>query len=200
MAIAFSFLAKTEGLHSVPRLQAQLNEALAENEKLTKDNDDLTKKLTDATNKLYRLERFLDRIQIDVATLRPRGDTIPIDVSHTYVLSKTGGGAPGHPLCALKSHYLFNFYLLSDMWIRGEQIWGEDDALAVSHRPGIGPLSSGAPLSLDEFRTSAEALSSETLATNECVFAVRVIRQTKDADAFDAELQMVQRFFAVGRH
>ena len=194
MAVAFSFLAKKEGLVAIPRLQAELNDAIKENKRLTSENRFLSKNLDDANAKNQRLTRFLNSINIDTATLKPKGKVIVIGGT-SYVISNTTGLAPGHPKCTLKSGFLFNLTLLSDMQIQGTAAWDTAADQVVTTIPGVAILSAGKALSLPEFEAAANALFTSSLAANNCVFAVRVARQTKDADAYDAELTALRKYF-----
>lgn len=200
MAIAFSFLAKEEGLREVPRVQAQLNDALSKIESLNTKNAVLEKNLKTMTDKAERLERFLERIGVDSTTLTPHGNTISFDPTHTYVLSTTGGKAPGRPLCALKSVYLISFELLPDERISGSPTWDPVVDKSVADLAGVSVLASGQPLSISTFETAARQLQNDSvLRRSGCVFAAKATRKTNDADAFDAELSSVERFFYV-RH
>jgi hypothetical protein len=150
---------------------------------------------------LERLKRFLDRINIDSITLKPKGDAIYIDSSHTYVLSHTAGQAPGHPQCTLKGRYLLSLSLLPGGLISGEPGWDASaDGSAINKLPGIAALASNRPLSIQEFIAAAKPLFDANLASQNCVFVASATRKTKDADEFDAELHAVERFFNVSRH
>lgn len=201
MTIAFSFLAKKEGLLEVPHIQLLLNEQRKENARLRTENGKLSEKLAKSEAELGRLQRFLDRINIDSASLKPKGDAIYIDSSHTYVLSHNAGQAPGHPQCALKSRYLLDLALLPGGTISGQAAWDTaTDASAVNKLPGITVLASNRPLSVEEFTAVAKPLFTQNLTNQNCVFVVSATRKTKDADEFDAELRAVERFFNVSRH
>jgi hypothetical protein len=200
MAITFSSLAKDEGLREVPNLRAQLANALKENARLTKETLDLAGRLSTVTQDLDLRKEFLERIGIDAVSLKPQSDTIRIDATHTYILSSTGGKAPGHPQCALKNRFLLNLSLLSGDQIQSQLAWDREADASVTNLPGIPVLAAGQILSLSEFETAAKALTAESLKSSNCVFAVKVTRETKDADAFDAELILVERYFDVSHH
>jgi hypothetical protein len=195
MAIAFSFLAKKEGLHEVPRLQAQLNDALNENQRLARENVGLRTRLSQVAKERDSLKRFLSELKIDAGVLAsPHG---PIKIGNTwYVPAKTGGQAPGRPMCKLVNTFLLNLSLLPGMRIEGAPNYAADSVAAAI--PGIDKLASGQPLSLAEFGAAARALSAST--KNDCVYAVRATRLTNDANAFDAELTAIGQFFYVSRH
>lgn len=199
MAIAFSFLAKEESQREVPKLQARLDAALRETDRLEREKAELTQKLADAVQDDERLRQFLERVQIDSETLRPRGDSITIDSSHVYTLATTVARAPGHPQCSLTGRYLVRLQLLSGGQIRGTRLWDRKDASLVANLPGLAALSSGQSLSLADFGAAAKAVHEASLKSNNCVFAVETIRRTKDADLFDAELRAVERYFNVAR-
>jgi hypothetical protein len=197
MAIAFSFLAREEALREVPRMQAQLDDALQAADRLRHENAELSTKLGDAVQDDQRLTQFLQRVQIDSATLMPEGEAIRFDAAHVYELSAGSMKAPGHPQCPLAGRYLLKLYLLANSQIKGAPLWDAKDAAGVSGLPGLAALGSGQPLSLKNFGGAAKSVHDASLKNSGCVFAVQVIRQTRDADAFDAELLAVERYFDV---
>ena len=187
MAIAFSFLARDEGRKEVPKLQADLNVQLRINAALRKENAKLK-------SEKQELERFLKRLNLEGATLLPDGKIL---MPNGDVWVRSNGRAAGNPSCALRSTYLIEFSLLSDNQMRGRRLWLDDDNGFLDNLPGIGVLTSGQLLSLDQFNSAAGELKSAILARSKCVFAAKAIRQTKDADAFDAELIRLEQYFNV---
>jgi hypothetical protein len=191
MAIAFSFLARDEGLKEVPRIQKRLDEVTAENVKLKSQNLALTKQLKE-------LQDYMSSLGLDGVTMRPpTGNKIVFPNGPTYV--RDSGRAPGNPQCPLKQKFLLHLFLLSDSRIRGSRLWLEEDAPLVANLPGLASLSSGDALPLAVFTSEAKALKAYSLAKKDCVFAVQVTRQTQDVDSFDTELQAVGQYFNVGR-
>jgi len=200
MSIAFSFLAKEEGLKEVPRVQAQLNDALAKNKELTRENARLSSALQQSSKELDKLKQFLKRIGVDSTTLRPNGNTIHFDTGATFVLTTASGKAPGRPLCALKSVYLISFALLPGNAFRGTAAWDTNLDAEVAGLAGVATLASGRDLGLSEFEDAARQLQHDAvLKRSGCVFAVKAVRKTNDASVFDTELSSVERYFYV-RH
>ena len=199
MAVTFSFLAKEESAKKGgPDLQSALTNALTERNALRNDITNLQDKLATATPQVERLTRFLKESAIDPATLKPRGSTIVIN-GQSYVRTNMEGKAPGHPVCALDSTYLLNVSLLSGGQVQGKKNWADQDARRVAALPGVSALSSNAPLALKAFTAAAASLRDYSLKANDCVFAVKVKRETNDAGAFDDELRAVEQYFDVVR-
>jgi hypothetical protein len=198
MAVTFSFLAKEESEKKGPDLKGALNNALAERNTLRHDVANLEDRLATTAPELERLTSFLRQSAIDPATLKPRGSTIVIN-GQSYVRTNMEGKAPGHPICALGSIYLLNVSLLSGGQVRAQKNWTDTDTRRVAGLPGLDVLSSNARLALKAFAAAAGMLKDYSLKTNDCVFAVKVKRETNDAGAFDDELRAVEEYFDVVR-
>ena len=198
MAVTFSFLAKEESEKKGPELQGALSNAITERNTLRHDVAALEDRLATATPEVERLTRFLKASAIDPATLKPKGTTIVIN-GQTFVRTNLEGKAPGHPICTLSSVYLLNVALLSGGQVKGAKNWSAADARRVQGLPGLDVLSANAPIALKAFTAAAAGLRDYSVKTNDCVFAVRVKRETNDAGAFDDELNAVQAYFDVAR-
>jgi hypothetical protein len=200
MAIAFSFLARDEGLRDIPRIEKELKEARAEITRLKKANKNLERDLEKARNDLDALKRFLKRIGFNDKTLTPEGPTIYVPGFGDYILDKKAGKAPGRPMCRLAATYLLTVTLLPDFKVKPERAWAEVDEASLSGYRGLEVLGSGMPMSLAEFELAARQLQADVKqGAEDCVFAVSVRRATKDADEFDKELRVVERYFYVRR-
>ena len=198
MAVTFSFLAKEENEKKGPDLKGALTNALSERNALRHDVAELEDQLATATPEVERLTRFLNDSAIDPATLKPKGSTIVIN-GQTYVRTNLEGKAPGHPVCALSSTYLLNVALLSGGQVLATKNWGDADSKRVAALPDLDILSANTPVALKSFAMAAATLKSYSLKTNDCVFAVKVKRETNDAGAFDDELRAVEEYFDVVR-
>ena len=198
MAVTFSFLAKEESEKQGPDVRGALSNALTERDTLRRDVASLEDKLATAAPEVERLTSFLTKSAIDPATLKPRGSTIVIN-GQTFVRTNMEGKAPGHPVCSLESTYLLSVSLLSGGQIQGKKNWVDADAHRVTTLPGVDVLSSDAPLALKAFTAAAATLRDFSLKTSDCVYAVKVKRETNDAGAFDDELRAVEQYFDVVR-
>ena len=198
MAIAFSFLAKKEGLKEIPRLQYRLNEMMHQNATLKSELAARQRENANLRRHILKLEQFLSEIGIDGRTLKPRSTTIKIG-GRTY--KRLSGHAPGRPACALAAHFLLEFHLLPNDIITGTSLRNEGDNAKSSAKAGFNTLASGQPLSLGQFGDAAHELARSASADyGACVFAVKAIRVTNNAETFDAELSLIQRYFYVSHN
>jgi hypothetical protein len=198
MAIAFSFLAKKEGLKEIPRLRYRLEELMHQNAKLENELTTTRRENLKLKAHVSKLEQFLSEIGIDGKTLEPISNTIRFG-GKTY--KRLSGHAPGRPGCALPSHFLLEFRLLSNDVIAGTSLQNEDDGTKSSAMAGLNTLASGRPLSLGQFRDAAYKLAHSSGADHgACVFAVKAFRVTNNAKTFDAELSLIQQYFYVSHN
>lgn len=198
MAIAFSFLAKKEGLKEIPRLRYRLEELMHRNAQLKSELATTQQKNIKLKAHVSKLEQFLSEIGIDGKTLEPISNTIRFG-GKTY--KRLSGHAPGRPGCALPSHFLLKFQLLSNDVITGTSLQNQDDGAKWSTMAGFNALASGRPLSLEQFRDAAYKLSHSSGADHgACVFAVKAFRVTNNAETFDAELSLIQQYFYVSHN
>lgn len=191
MAIAFSFLAKKEGLDAVDRKDLEI-------QRLTRENKSMKADLVKTKAELAKLERFLSRIGIDGRTLRPTGGVITID-DQVFVLKD--GHAPGAPLCKLTSKYLLSVALLDGSVVEIVEGPALKSDPALTKFGSLAAFNVGARMTLPDFRNAAENLQHAVASSGQdCRFAVRTVRRTKDADVFDEELRAVERYFYVARN
>jgi cell division protein FtsB len=110
------------------------------------------------------------------------------------------GKAPGLPLCASPKGYLLTLTINADGTITGAKLWSADAEETALALPGISVLSSGQDLQGSEFDKAATKLQGwEDAQSDPCRFRIRLKRLTRDADLFDKQLHLVERFFYVAR-
>lgn len=197
MAVAFSFLAKEEGLKSISLAQAELNEARSEIEKLKIENGKLERDLDSTKSQLEDLQRFLERAGIDPRTLRPTKKTIIFGPGSEYVAK----GGPDLPVCKLhgSSRYLLTLVLLPGRTIQSSAAWDTRLDGDIADLAGMPELASG-NLTLAEFRSAGTKLKNDpAFQKMNCNFVVQFERVTNDASEYDDELTALDEFFYKAR-
>ncbi|PWC82498.1 hypothetical protein TSH100_23650 [Azospirillum sp. TSH100] len=219
-AMAFSFLAREEGMREADRLRAQVSVLEAERDRLAAENLTLTEKIHDLEKSLADLERLVAQLppqdnrdhaklvilpasqldQLNSELARKQQSVVEqkrLIEELSKKLAKEGKGT-GLPRCPTPAGFLVEATLLADGGYSFQKAWEPKDDEAVLALPGITGLLSGGRIASDEVRLHAQALFDWGNAQEvPCRFHVSTKVQRMDLDMFLRMLNTLETYFYV---
>lgn len=223
VAMAFSFLAKEEGLRDVSILQRQLDEVTAERDRLKavteqqrRDIAQLQQEKAELERRLAQLLPYADRLQPGDWTQVPKAElarlhaeigrlTAIVNEQQRMIeelrkqLGAEGKGS-GYPNCLVTSGFLIDVVLLADGRFATRPAWGSGSEAIATALPGMAELLAG-PLAAEPFKAAAGRLRgwAETQEVK-CRFRVRMLLDGEsDRRTFLAQQAIVDEFFYPSR-